>query len=73
MSESRENCFASAKTFAELNAMYASVTNPENLAANGERTPAEAHARYVKISTDFEKRNVEIGRSLMGIPNDTKR
>lgn len=72
MTEPRENCFASAKTFAELHAMYASATAPENLAGDGEHTLTEAHARYVKISTDFEKRNVELGRLLMGIPNSKR-
>ena len=71
MAEIRKNFFASATTFAELRAMYASATSPENLAANGGTNPAEVHARYVQISTDFEKRNVEIGKSLMGIPSST--
>lgn len=69
MTELRTNLFASAKTFAELHDMYASATSPENLTTDSESTPVEAHARYVRISTDFEKRNVELGKSLMGIPN----
>lgn len=72
MSEHRKNWFASAKTFAELHSMYAIATSPENLAADGERTPAESHARYIQISTDFEKRNLELGKSLMGIPNSPR-
>jgi hypothetical protein len=68
MVEPRKNWFASAKTFAELHAMYTSVTASDNLAADGERNPAETHALYTQIRTDFEKRNVEIGKSLMGIP-----
>ena len=72
MAETRKNWFASAKTFAELHAMYASATTPDNLATDGQRNPAEAHARYVQISTDFEKRNVELGRLLMGIPNSKR-
>lgn len=67
MAEPRKNRFASATTFAELNAMYAAATNPKNLAADGELTLTDAHARYVQMNTDFEKRNVEIGKSLMGV------
>lgn len=69
MAETRTNRFASAKTFAELQTMYASATSPENLTGGEERTPAENHARYVRLSMDFEKRNLEIGKSLMGISN----
>jgi hypothetical protein len=71
MAELHKNLFATAKTFAELQAMYASATSPENLAADGEYTPIEAHAHYVRISTDFEKRNLELGKSLMGIPSSS--
>jgi hypothetical protein len=72
MAEPRKNWFASAKTFAELQDMYVSATSPDNHANNVERTPAEAYARYIQMSTDFEKRNVEIGKSLMGIPISTR-
>jgi hypothetical protein len=70
MAEARKNLFASATTFAELHAMYAAATNPKNLAADGELTLTEAHARYVQMNTDYEKRNVEIGKSLMGITSN---
>ena len=72
MAKPRKNWFATAKTFAELNAMYASVTSPDNLVADGGQNSAEAHARQVQINTDFEKRNVEIGRSLMGVPDSMR-
>lgn len=67
MAEARKNLFASATTFAELHAMYAAATNPKNLAAEDELPVMDAHARYIQMNTDFEKRNLEIGRSLMGV------
>lgn len=70
MAEARKNLFASATTFAELHTMYAAATNPKNLAADGELTLTEAHARYVQMNTDYEKRNLEIGKSLMGITSN---
>ena len=54
------NRFASAKTFSELEEMFESATSPENLAAAGERSPAEAQALYNHLLFDYTERDDEL-------------
>jgi hypothetical protein len=56
----RQNRFASAKTFSELQDMYEAVVSPENLHADGERTPEEASALFRQLTADFNARDEEL-------------
>ena len=66
MTKPRKNWFADAASFAELYGMFAIATSPENLAADGERTPAEINAHYAQLRADFEARDMELYDSLTG-------
>jgi hypothetical protein len=56
----KKNRFASAKSFAELEDMYESAVSPENLHADGERSPAEAQCLFNQIGDDFNARDEEL-------------
>lgn len=60
MALEKKNRFASAKTFAELEDMYESAVSPENLYADGERSPAEAQRLFNQIGEDFNVRDEEL-------------
>lgn len=66
MTKTRKNLFAEATSFAELYGMFAVATSPENLAADGGRTPAEIDAHYARLRADFEARDMELYDSLTG-------
>jgi hypothetical protein len=55
-----KNRFANVKTFADLEDMFESATSPENLAADGERSPAEAQALYNHLLFDYNERDEEM-------------
>jgi hypothetical protein len=61
-----KNRFASAKTFADLEDMFANLTSPENLAADGERSPAEAQALYNHLLYDYNERDEELQQEHFG-------
>lgn len=60
MAFEKKNRFASAKTFAELEDMYEAAVSPENLHADGERSPAEANRLFNQIGEDFNARDEEL-------------
>jgi hypothetical protein len=64
MAEARRNRFANAKTFSELQDMYYSLTSPENLYADGERTQVEAQALSRQLKADYEARDRELQEGL---------
>lgn len=71
MAFEKKNRFASAKSFAELEDMYECAVSPENLHADGERSPAEAHALFRQIGEEFNARDLEL-RNAHGL-NDPMR
>lgn len=56
----RQNRFASAKTFSELQNMYEAAVSPENLYADGERSPEEARDLHRQLTADFNARDDEL-------------
>ena len=60
MAVARKNWFANARTFADLEDMYESAVSPENLMADGERSPAEAETLYKRLEEDFNARDEEL-------------
>ena len=56
----QNNRFANAKTFGELQNMYEAAVSPENLYADGERSPKEAQALFNKLTADFNARDEEL-------------
>jgi hypothetical protein len=60
MAFDKKNRFANAKTFAELEDMYEYFVSPENLSADGERSPAEANRLFNQIGEDFNARDEEL-------------
>lgn len=56
----RTNRFANAKTFSELQNMYEAATSPENLYADGERSPEEARDLLRQLTADFNARDDEL-------------
>lgn len=63
MAVARKNRFADANTFAVLEDMFEYAVSPENLHADGERTPAEADALYNQLCEDFNARDEELRNS----------
>ena len=60
MAFEKKNRFASAKSFAELEDMYECAVSPENLHADGERSPAQANALFRQIGAEFNARDLEL-------------
>lgn len=56
------NWFASANNKEELEDMFANMVSPENLYADGERSRAEANARYAMLRKDYSARGRELAK-----------
>lgn len=63
MAFEKRNRFASAKSFAELEDMYECAVSPENLHADGERSPAEANRLFKQLEDDFNARDEELRKA----------
>lgn len=57
-----KNRFANIDNYDELDDRFRSLASPENLMADGERTPAEGQELYVEILSDYNERDEEITR-----------
>lgn len=55
-----KNRFANVKTYADLDDRFRSAASPENLMADGERTPEEGQALYLKLLSDYNEREEEM-------------
>jgi hypothetical protein len=54
------NRFANIKTYADLDERFRSAASPENLMADGERTPEEGQELYLQLLSDYNEREEEM-------------
>lgn len=55
-----KNRFASITNFADLDDRFRSLASPENLMADGERTPEEGQELYLQLLSDYNEREEEM-------------
>lgn len=55
-----KNRFANIETFADLDERFRSAASPENLMADGERTPEEGRELYLQLLSDYNERDEEM-------------
>jgi hypothetical protein len=55
-----KNRFANVTTYADLDDRFRSATSPENLMADGERTPEEGQELYLQLLADYNEREEEM-------------
>lgn len=55
-----KNRFANVTNFADLDDRFSSAASPENLMADGERTPEEGQELYLQLLSDFNEREEEL-------------
>lgn len=55
-----KNRFANVETYADLDDRFRSAVSPENLMADGERTPEEGQELYLQLLSDYNEREEEM-------------
>lgn len=55
-----KNRFANITNFADLDDRFRSLASPENLMADGERTPEEGQELYLQLLSDYNEREEEM-------------
>lgn len=56
------NMFAHVNTLEQLDHAYYAMTSPENIAMDGERSPAKVRAEYKRINAQFETRRKQLAK-----------